>query len=182
VSDPCEKPVSFETLIDYLRGEGEDHDVEPHLFECRDCASAAERLAGIQWAIAGAVPPVLSTSRFTALEREGLVEHTNRMVPGQRAEVFFPSPGKLLVHRLSGMELGSAGRVDVAFRTLDGDPLGRFERVPFDAEEGEVLVACQAHFAEIYPHDGVLAVEVVSEGKAGEVARYTVLHRKAAGL
>ena len=54
-----------------------------------------------------------------------------------------------------------------------------FENVPFDAERGEVLVACQSHFADLFPPDIVFSVELVSADQQEEVARYTVLHRLA---
>lgn len=178
----CSKPVAFETLADYLLGglaEKEEREVESHLFHCASCASRTERLAGLQFAIASAVPPVLSRARFAELEREGRVEHVNPMAPGETARVVYPSPGRLLVHRFGGADLRQARRVDVELRTLGGESIGRFDDVPFDAGRGEVLVACQAHFVDLYPRDGVFAVEVVAGVERKEAARYTVIHRLA---
>jgi hypothetical protein len=99
------------------------------------------------------------------------------MLPGQQTEVTYPAPGSLLVHRLSGLDLVRARRVDVKLETAAGAPLGLLEDVPFDADHGEVLLACQAHYAEMFPPDVVVVLR--AEGTAGpdQVARYSVLHR-----
>ena len=44
-------------------------------------------------------------------------------------------------------------------------------RFDFDAERGEVLVAYQSHFADLFPPDIVLSVEVVSADQREQVAR-----------
>jgi hypothetical protein len=181
MNGPCESPVPFETLADYFAGElpePEEQAIESHLFRCRHCSSSAERLAGLVTVVAARIPPVLSASRLADLERDGLVESVNEMTPGQTAHVLYPVPGRLLVHRFSGVDLARARRVDVHLRTKDGEATARFDDVPFDPERGEVLVACQAHFADLFPHEVVFAVEIVSEAERREAARYTVLHRR----
>jgi hypothetical protein len=60
---------------------------------------------------------------------------------------------------------------------LDGRAISRFDDVPFDPARGEVLVACQKHFAELFPHDAVFRLEVVRGDRREESSRYTVLHR-----
>ena len=180
MNQTCGKPIPVGGLLDYLKGElpeSDDQELESHLFRCAICSSEAERLAGLLTSIADAAPTILSPSRFAGLEREGRIERINDMTPGQTAEVLFPESGRLLVHRLGGIDLGSARRVDIdVFESADSgrEALLHFEDVPFDAERGEVLVACQRHFADLFPPDIVLSVEVVSE-----VAPYTIHHRLA---
>ena len=194
MNQTCGKPIPLGGLLDYLEGElpeSDDQELESHLFRCAICSSEAERLAGLLTSIADAAPTILSPSRFAGLEREGRIERINDMTPGQTAEVLFPESGRLLVHRLGGIDLGSARRVDIdVFESADSadsadsaesgrQALLHFEDVPFDAERGEVLVACQRHFADLFPPDIVLSVEVVSADQQEEIARYTVHHRLA---
>ena len=178
----CGEPVPFGEILDYLNGElreSDEHGLESHLFRCASCSSEAERLAGLATSIAVASPTILSPSRFAALEREGRIEDVNVMTPGQTAEVRFPESGRLLVHRLRGVDLSRARRIDIDVSGSGGEALLHFENVPFDAERGEVLVACQSHFADLFPPDIVFSVELVSADQQEEVARYTVLHRLA---
>ena len=188
MNQTCGKPIPVGGLLDYLKGElpeSDDQELESHLFRCAICSSEAERLAGLLTSIADAAPTILSPSRFAGLEREGRIERINEMTPGQTAEVVFPESGRLLVHRLGGIDLSRARRINIDVSdAADSADSGReallhFEDVPFDAERGEVLVACQSHFAELFPPDIVLSVEVVSADQQEEVARYNVHHRHA---
>jgi hypothetical protein len=182
MSAPCATPVPAERLLDYFLGElsAEDEDqVEAHIFACAPCAAEADKLAGLAAAIQRAIPPILTRSRFEALDSAGVVSQVNRMRPGDVAHVFFPPTGKALVFRLEGADLAQAQRLDVGVRTPSGEAVGRFDDVPFDASRGEVFVACQRHFAESYPRDLVFSLEVVSGDERRRVAEYTVLHRLA---
>jgi len=172
--------LSRDRLADYLAGlldESENDELEAHLFSCPSCALESERLFALAAAIREAVPPVLTAERFETLSREGRIAEVNRMSPGQIAEVRFPPPDKVLVHRLGGSDLSRAGRVDVDLCDLRGDSLLRMEDVPFDAARGEVLLACQRHFAALFPHDGMFRLEVVTGDRREEASRYTVRHR-----
>jgi anti-sigma factor RsiW len=177
---PCASPVPAERLLEYLLGElrtdAEDQ-LEAHLFACAPCAAEAESLAGLAGAIHRAITPILTRSRLETLESAGLVERENVMRPGEVAQVLYPAPGKALVLRLGGAELAQARRLDVEMRTRAGEAVGRLDDVPFDASRGEVLVACQRHFAERFPRDLVFVLEVVSADERRPVAEYTVLHR-----
>ena len=180
MNQSCDDPLKLEELLDYLNGELSEPDeqvLESHLFRCTRCAAEAERLGGLAAAIGTSIPPILSSSRFTGLERDGRIEKVNVMAPGQTAVVRYPEAGRLLVHRfsLSGVDLSRAKRIDIDLTLPGGEAVARFENVPFDAENGEVLVACQSHFAESFPRDLVFSVEV----EKSEVARYTVHHRSA---
>ncbi len=185
MNQTCGKPIPVGGLLDYLKGElpeSDDQELESHLFRCATCSSEAERLAGLLTSIADAAPTILSPSRFAGLEREGRIERINEMIPGQTAEVLFPESGRLLVHRLGGIDLSSARRIDIdvaASADSGREALLHFEDVPFDAERGEVLVAFHSLFGELFPPDIVLSVEVVSADHLVEIARYTVHHRLA---
>lgn len=172
--------VSSDRLADYLAGlldESEGEELEAHLFSCRTCATESERLFALAAAIREAVLPVLSPERFQELGREGRIAEVNTMSPGQVAETRYPPGDKLLVHRLGGTDLSRARRVDVALLDLEGRTLTRFEDIPFDAARGEVFMACQRHFAGLYPPDLVFSVEVAEGERQEEANRYTVFHR-----
>jgi hypothetical protein len=182
MSAPCATPVPAERLLDYLLGElsAEDEDqLEAHIFACGQCGAEAERLAGLATAIQRAIPPILTRSRFEALESAGVVSQVTVMQPGDVTRVFFPPPGKALVLRLGGADLGQAQHLDVDLRTPTGETVVRLADVPFDAARGEVLVACQRHFAETFPRDLVFVLEDVSGDARRSLAEYTVLHQLA---
>jgi anti-sigma factor RsiW len=169
-----------ERLVAYLCSElpePEEEALEAHLFGCASCTSETEGLAGVIAAVRATVPPVLGPAAFEALRREGHPFTLNPMLPGQHADVEYPAPGRLLVHRLSGLDLAHARRVDVILETSAGTRVGALEDVPFNRDRGEVLLACQAHYAEMFPPDVVFVLQVVDAARAGPVARYSVLHR-----
>ena len=172
--------LSSEQLADYLSGlldESESNELEDHLFSCRTCADESEGLFGLAVAIHAAVPPVLSPEQFQALSAGGRVVAVNSMSPEQTAEVQYPPEGKLLVHRFGGADLRDAHRVDVDLVDLEGQAVARLDNVPFDAARGEVLVACQSHFADYFPPDAVFKIEVALADERTETRSYTVFHR-----
>jgi hypothetical protein len=172
--------ASSDRLADYLAGlleESHSEELEAHLFSCRICATESERLFALAAAIREAVLPVLSPERFQELGREGRIAEVNTMSPGQVVETLYPPGDKVLVHRLGGSDLSRARRVDVALFDLEGRALVRYDDIPFDAARGEVFMACQRHFAGVYPQDIVFSVEVAEGERREEANRYTVLHR-----
>ena len=101
----------------------------------------------------------------------------NPMQPGEHRRAGFPDGGSLLIHRLQGLDLTSADRVNLALSTPEGAPLVRFEDIPFDAAAGEVLIACQRHFGDSFPEKIVFAVERHVVDQVEVVATYVVDHR-----
>jgi len=160
-----------------LLDERESENLEAHLFSCRDCALEAEKVFALGAAVHRAVPPILSVDRYEELSHQGRIAAENPISPGQVSEVRFPEGPSLLVHRLGVSELNRARRVDVSLFDLEGGLLVRYEGVPFDAEQGEVLVACQSHFANLFPHDIDFRVDVVIDDQHKNENRYTILHR-----
>lgn len=182
MSTSCADPIAAERLLEYLQGElsaADEDALEAHLFSCERCAGEAEALAGLATAVARAIPPVLSRSRFDALSGAGLVAQVSELRPGDVTRVVYPPTGRVLVLQLRGADLAEAQRVDVELRTPAGEALTRFADVPFDAARGELLVACQRHFAERFPEDIVFALERVAGEERRPLAEYTVLHRRA---
>jgi hypothetical protein len=171
--------ISAERFADYLAGlldERADEELDAHLFSCRSCALEAETLAGLAVAVHRAVPPVLTAARFEELEREGRIAEVKPVSPGHRVEARFPPAEKLLVLRLGGCDLSRARRVDVDLLDAGGRVVARFDDVPFDGARGEVLMACQRHFADLFPHDLTFRLERLVGETREEANRYTVLH------
>jgi hypothetical protein len=172
--------ASAEELADFAAGlleERATEDLEAHLFSCGDCAVEAEKVFAVGAAVHRAVPAVLSVERYRELSHEGRIGAVNPISPGEVSEVRYPKGQSLLVHRLRGSDLSRAHRVDVSLFDLEGTLLTRYDDVPFDAEGGEVLIACQSHFAELYPHDIEFHIESVIAEHGRVENRYTVLHR-----
>jgi hypothetical protein len=172
--------LSAERLVEYAAGlleEPGSEELEAHLFSCRACALEAEKLFALGAAVRAAVPPVLSVELYRRLSEEGRVAAVNPMSPGETSEVRYPPRESLLVHRLGGSDLTRVRRVDVALFDAEGSFLVRFDDVPFDAERGEILVACQRHFADVYPPDIDFRVEMLTAERERCETRYTVLHR-----
>jgi len=123
-----------------------------------------------------AIPPVISAEVLRALEGRGERMTENVMQPGENGRASFPEGGRLLIHRLRGLALAGSDRVNLALSNSAGAPLVRFEDVPFDADTGEVIVACQRHFGESFPADIVFEVERSVVDQLEVVAAYTVQH------
>jgi len=182
MSTACADPLTAERLIEYLLGEldaADEERVEGHVFACARCAAAAETLAGLAAAVRRAIPQVLTRSRFDALDGAGMVSQQNVMAPGDVVDVIYPPSGKVLVLRLAGNDLGHARRIDVELSTPAGATVARLDDVPFDASRGELIVACQRHFASSFPRDLVFGLDVVSGDERRRIAEYTVRHRLA---
>ena len=176
----CSHDVTAEGWIDFFAGDLDEEtgeQLEQLLFECPHCAAQAERWGTVAGSAALAIPPVISIDMLRALQERGELMNENPMQPGEHRKAEFPDGGRLLIHRLQGLELARADRVDLMLSTTEGTPLGRFEDAPFDRDTGEVLVACQRHFGESFPEEIVFEVERHVAGQVEVLARYVVDHR-----
>ncbi len=175
----CSHGVAAENWIDFFAGELDEEAgerLEQLLFECLDCAARAERWGSVAGSAGLAIPPVISTDVLGALHDRGELMTENAMQPGEHRQAEFPEGGRLLIHRLQGLELTHADRVDLILSTTEGSPLGRFEDAPFDRAAGEVLVACQRHFGESFPEKIVFEIERRVGDQVEVVAAYVVDH------
>jgi hypothetical protein len=171
--------VTAENWIDFFAGELDEETggrLEQLLFECADCAAEAERWGEVAGGAGLVIPPVISTDALRALQDRGELMNENAMQPGEHRQAEFPDGGRVLVHRLQGLDLTSTDRVNLALSTAEGAPLVRLEDVPFDPAAGEVLVACQRHFGESFPEEIVFEVERQVAGRVEVLARYVVDH------
>lgn len=177
----CPAPLSWDTLVDYWAGDlahGEMKRVEEHLFGCATCAEAAARVASITEVLREVLPPAVSRARLDALRAAGLRLRENTFTPGERRTVLFERDADLLIHKLGGVDLTGAAHVSLQV-VVDstGERLFGLDEVPFERDEGAVLIACQRHFASL-PADTRFELAVHRAG-APTVTRfaYTIVHQ-----
>lgn len=175
----CAVPIESARLVAYWANDlaaDELEAIEDHLFACETCFASAQRIAQIAEAFRTSIPPVISRDEVAVLRAHGLSIVENAFVAGQRQAVTFAHGLDFLVHRLGGLDLAAAERVEVVVRS-ESTPVVMFEELfaPFDRERGEVLIACQRHFAA-FPPDVVFDVRVHRAGAPPEVATYLIPH------
>ena len=154
--------LDFATLVDYWTRDlsaAQTDDVEAHLFACDACSAEAERVAKIAGVFRTFLPPAISPEQLDELKARGLAIEENRFAPGTRTTVTFPAQLDLLIHHLTGLDLSGADRVELTVRSASAGLVHHDPFAPFDAARGEVLIACQKHFA-VFPPDIVFDVDV----------------------
>jgi hypothetical protein len=175
----CTAPLSDEQLVAYWAddvGAAERDAIEEHLFACEDCAAAAGRIARIAQALRTSLPPVISVEQLEDLRRQGLSLVESSFQAWQRQEVTFAPGVDVMIHHLGGLDLATAERVDVTvWSESNGNIMFEEPFAPFDRERGEVLIACQRHFAS-FPRDVVFDVRVHRGAGLPEVRTYIVPH------
>jgi anti-sigma factor RsiW len=176
----CSNPLAFEDLVAYWAGDLppiETDRLDEHLMSCAACSAESARVVALVNAIREMIPPVIRTDELNVLRARGLHIQENPMTPGQRRAVVFGAELDLLVHRLKGLD---PARVQAAHvRIIDeqtGELLAEFPSAPFDRTTGDVLVACQRHFAAFPPN---IVIEVRARHLAGaeQTASYAIPHR-----
>jgi anti-sigma factor RsiW len=176
----CANPIAWETLVDYWAGELDEAataSLEEHLFGCAECTAASARVAAVTQAVGEALPLVVSRAHLERLRARDIRIVENSFVPGERREVEFSPETDLLIHRLGGLDLSGAERVEFRITAEStGALISSTDAAAFDPAEGAVLVACQRHYSA-FPHDTVLAVSVHAPGGPPRTATYTILHR-----
>lgn len=179
MSAACASPLPVGQLVDYWTNELDAAalaTVEEHLFGCASCTAAMERLQRVLGAFRTGLPPAITAAQLAELRTQGLAIEENTFVPGQRREIAFPAKLDLLIHHLGGLALHDAERVSLTVRTESGgvviheDPIA-----PFDRERGEILIACQKHFAA-FPPDIVFDVRIHRRAQPPQLATYVLPH------
>lgn len=172
--------LAWAELVNYWAGDvsGEvGAGYEEHLFGCQACSALSARVAALTETLRVLIPPALTPEQLELLRVRGLTIVDNPMQPGERREVVFPARADILLNRLCGLSLERAARVDFVMRSEQtGDVIGAIDDVPFDREQGAVLIACQKHFA-VFPPDTVAEVRVHLADGGDYLTTYTVLHR-----
>jgi hypothetical protein len=174
----CTAPMGLEQLVAYWSKDldaGAEAAVEEHLFACDTCFANAERVQRVVQAFRIGPPPVISQTELEALRAKGLTLGENSFGPGQGETVTFARGIDMLIHHLTGLDLTGAERVEVIVRSKSHGVIFEEPVAPFDRQRGEVLIACQRHFAA-FPPDIVFDVRVHEPGTAGAIATYEIPH------
>jgi anti-sigma factor RsiW len=164
-----------EQWLDYFSGEAADEAaLEAHLFACAACAEAAAGVAAVVTALREMVPPLLTGEALARLHARGVRVVEQPLLPGGPHEVVFPDHADILLFRLGGLALAGAQAVEFTMRAEASGEVLWVEPAPVEA--GEVLVACQRHFAAL-PANTVAEVRTRDAGGQESVTRYTIHHR-----
>lgn len=174
----CAAPVAFETLVAYWAGDLDRlaaEAVEEHLFDCAACTASAERVASVTERIRGTLPPVVTRAVVDSLRARGHRIDDNVVTPGSRSRVVFDKQD-FIIHHLSGLALHDVESVGVTVRVVEtGVVLLAVPNAPFERETGEVLIACQRHFAA-FPPNVRFVVESIPKSGPPRLAEYVVEH------
>jgi hypothetical protein len=170
------KHLTNEDLVAYFAGDHPDENVvEEHLFACAECTREGERTAAITETIRAMIPVVIDHAALARLQGRGVRVLENAVAPEVQSHIVFPTDVDLVVHRLQGLDLKDASRVDVrVYSESTRKELAHVPAAPFDRDAGEIMIACQRHFS-VMPPDTVM--EVVVRSPRGETTRrYPIMH------
>lgn len=179
MSPTCATPIGWEELVAYWAGDLEAAELDrldEHLMSCGACTAASARVATVTEAMRGLIAPFIDRARVERLRARGLRIVDNLISPDERRPVVYEPATDILLHRLRALDLSAAVRVSMKVSDEDtGNVLLEEPSVPFDAGSGEVLVACQRHFAA-FPPNIVVEVRTHTASGAERVARYPIPH------
>jgi hypothetical protein len=179
VSADCANPVSFQNLVGYWAGDlstDETAAVDVHVIGCAACTRASERIALITEGIRATFPPAITAGQLEVLRARGLRIEENTIQPGKHTPLLFRADLDVLAHRLSGLDLSRAKRVHLTVRAEEtGEILFQDPSTPFDPDAGELIIACQRHFAA-FPPNIVFEVVAIAPDGTETAARYAVPH------
>jgi hypothetical protein len=167
--------LSHEEIVAYWAGEGDSDAVEEHIFACDPCAALAERVAAITELLRSVVPPIVTQTIVDSLRARGHRMDDNFVQPGERSRVLF-STQNFIIHHLQGLDLADAERVSVSVLVDETDHvLVDAPDAPFEREAGEVLIACQRHYAA-FPPNVRFEVKTLTKAGAARTTSYIVEH------
>lgn len=175
----CEAPIAWDDLVDYWSGDmapARVDAIDEQTMACGACSAASARAGAVTDALSAMIPPFIDRARVSALRDRGFVIIDNVLGPDERRAVTFASATDFLMHRLGGLDLSDAERVSVSITVEEtGDVLLTVPSVPFDRAVGEVIIACQRHFAA-FPPNIVAVVRSHTSSGTERVARYPIPH------
>lgn len=173
----CTTPLTDEQLVAYW-ADDIDADalaqIEDHIFACEECLARATSLQQIAQ-IFRALPPVISYAELATLRAQGATIIDTDFVAGQRTTVTFEPHVHFMIHHLTGLDLATAERVEVVGRDESGNIMFVDPLAPFERDRGEVLIACQRHFAA-FPRDVVFDVRVHRAATPPVLSTYFIPH------
>lgn len=170
----------LETIAAYLLDELEPTDaerLEQHYFECDACLRQARNMHRLVTELGASLPPILTNARRRALEaaHPGLTRVA--VNPGETATLHL-SEAASYGFWIMRAPLDGVRRVDLEARDAEDRPIFTLCDVPFDADKGEVTLACQFHYRAL-PGGTTLHVRLTATGAAGvrPAFEYTLDHR-----
>ena len=171
---------NLETIAAFTLGElGEDEQraFEEHYFGCDDCLAQATRMQRLVEDLRATLPPVLTTARRKRLEASEQRPQAVDVRPGETASIRLAGDapvGLWVMHA----PLTGAERVDFEARDASGNTLFTLSDVPFDAERGEVVLACQVHYRTL-PGVAMMHATLTATDARGShpVGEYVLDHR-----
>jgi hypothetical protein len=171
--------ITPEELVGYWASDlpaGDVDRLDGHLMGCATCSAASARIAAVAGAMRSIIPPFLDHATLDSLRTRGHRIRENPLRPDVRRPVVFEATTDLLIHKLAGLDLRNAASVGVVLSVEEtGDVLIDEPHVPFDRDSGEVLIACQRHFAALPPNI-VAKVSVRDSTGAERQERFPIPH------
>lgn len=173
----CPSPLPFGSLVDYWSQALSDEQTaaaEEHLFGCEHCTDRSGKVAALMRTLGRWLWPVISRGRLDDLLAAGARVRDTMVDPGQIPTAVF-SPGlDYLIHHLRA-PLEGVRRVDCLVFAPDGRVVNDLLHVPFDAERGEVIIACQRHYLAS-GLDSRFRLTTFDAAGASQVREYGVRH------
>jgi anti-sigma factor RsiW len=170
----------LETIAAYTLDElGEEEQVafEEHYFGCDACLAQAERMQRLVAELQATLPAVLTRGRRERLEASHPRPAAVDVQPGETASIRLAGDapvGLWVMHA----PLAGAERVDLEAHDASGNPLFTLRDVPFDAERGEVVLACQVHYRALPGVEKMRASLIATDAKGPrQVGEYLLDHR-----
>lgn len=177
-SAACATPIAWEELVAYWAGDLDASDVDlvdGHLMGCATCTAESARVSAVTEAVRAIIPPVIDHARLDTLRATGRPMRDNVVHPGERRSVVFDAQLDFLIHRLR-FDLSHAERVEVRVSVESTGAVLLVEPgAPFDRDSGEVLIACQRHFAA-FPPDVLFEIRARDAAGVESSARYAIPH------
>lgn len=131
--------------VEGLEDTAETEALDLHLLECGACSAQAGRMQQLVATLRGALPPVLTEARRSALEAKHGSLPATHVEPGQTG-VLSLSDAEAVGLWVMHCDLAGVSRVDVEAYGELGQRVMHLADVPFDRERGQVLLACQLHY------------------------------------
>jgi hypothetical protein len=125
-------------------GESETVRFEEHYFSCDACLQQVARMHRLVAELAASLPTIVTAERRRRLEAQAPLQSVS-VRPGERATMRLGLAAKVGLWLLHA-PLQQVTQVDFEARGADGGLLFALADVPFDAQRGEVVLACQVHY------------------------------------
>jgi hypothetical protein len=149
---------------------------EEHYFGCEVCFRRAQRVHRLVAELDASLPPLLTKERRERLSLSRPALPAVRVRPGERATLRLGGPHEVALWVMDA-PVANATRVDFEARDPQGELLFAHRDVPFDAERGEVVLACQVHYRALPISEKMLVrLRAFEQGGREHVSEYLLDH------